>query len=158
MLQEVFQDEVIRATDLNRSSGEVLNKAAKAPLTIIRNDEVYALMRRDVAGRWRKEAGYALQIVEIISRAVARTENRGSEFQWIDPFDDEDRLRMTREITEAYLKAVRDGTWDNLETIIHEWSESGWAALDPDIRAGYDEAVNAMRKQQDSSINVPTVK
>jgi hypothetical protein len=54
-LEDVFQDEVIRATDLNRGSGDVLNKAASAPVTIIRHDEAHALMRREVAGQWQRK-------------------------------------------------------------------------------------------------------
>lgn len=138
VMKEVFQDEVVRATDLNRSSGEVLNKASKRPVTIVRNDEAFALMRRELAASWRQEANYAFYLAEVMWSALNRSIKLGPEFQWISAFDDEDRQVMATELMEAYRKATRDGSWGDLEATIHEWSESGWAALNPEIREAFD--------------------
>ena len=141
--EEVFQDEVIRATDLNRGSGEVLNKASRAPVTIIRNEETFALMRREIAAHWRKEASWAVHLIELIWNALAHPINMGHEFRWISAFDEEDRLKMTAELMELYRKAIRDGSWDDLEARVHEWCESGWADLSSEL----DEAFAAPNEQ-----------
>ncbi len=136
--EEVFQDEVIRATEMNRGSGEVLNKAAITPVTIVRNDETFALMRRDVAAHWRKEASYAVHLTEVIWNALGHSGNMVPECQWISAFDEEDRHLMASELMAGYRKAVRDGSWEDFEAIMHEWSESGWAILNPEVQASFD--------------------
>lgn len=132
-MTDILQDEVIRATDLNRASGEVLNKASRTPVTIVRNEETFALMRRDVAAGWRKEATCAAHLTELIWHALAHPANMGPEFDWVGAFDEEDRREMVDELMNVYRKAIRDGSWDDLEAAIHEWSESGWAARSSEV-------------------------
>ena len=153
MTSEILQDEVIRATDLNRGSGEVLNKAARGPVTIIRNDETFALMRRDVAAGWRKEARFAIHIAEIIWNALAHPASMGPEFDWIGAFDEEDRQQMSRELMDFYHKALRDGSWDDLEARIHEWSESGWAALSPQLEKAFKSPDERLPLRRSGALN-----
>jgi len=138
MLTHILQDEVIRATDLNRASGEVLNKASKGPVTIIRNDEAYALMRREVAGQWRKEASYAVHLAEIIWNALAHPAKMGPEFDWISAFDDGEKQELTRELMDLYRGAAHSGDWQEFDARLHEWSESGWAALSHELAEAFD--------------------
>jgi hypothetical protein len=134
---DVFQDEVLRATDLNRGSSEVLNKAARRPVTIIRNDEVFALMRREVAAQWRKEASYAAHMTELLWNALSHPATLPPEYRWITAFDSEQTLEMTNELMTAYRSAVRSADWETFDVILHEWSESGWAALSADVQEAF---------------------
>ncbi|MEP6540416.1 MAG: hypothetical protein ABJF23_34135 [Bryobacteraceae bacterium] len=138
MTSDLFQDEVIRATELNRTSGEILNKAARAPITIVRNDEMFALMRREVAAEWRREASSAVHMAEIIFAAMANSPSVPPEHQWINAFDKEQKAEMASELIEAYRKAIREERWEEFDAILHEWSESGWAALTEAMNAVTD--------------------
>ena len=137
MTEDLFQDEVVRATDLNRSSGEILNKATHHPVTILRNDEAFALMRRDVAAHWRKEASYAVHLTELLWIALSHPDTLAPEHQWMAAFDAEQTLEMSSELMHAYRKAVRNGSWEEFDALIHEWSESGWAALSSELREAF---------------------
>jgi hypothetical protein len=137
-MTDILQDEVVRATDLNRASGEVLNKASRTPVTIVRNEETFALMRRDVAAGWRKEATFAAHLTQVMWHALAHPSSMGPEFDWIGAFDEEDRREMVDELMNLYRKAIRDGSWDDLEAGIHEWSESGWAARSSELKKAFD--------------------
>jgi len=138
LTEQVFQDEVVRATDLNHGSGEVLNRAFRSPVTIIRNDESFALMRREVAAHWRKEASYGIDLTELVWHALSRPAVIPPEFHWVTGFSHEQALEMTNELMHAYRKAVRDGHWEQFDAIVHEWAESGWAALNSDLREAFD--------------------
>jgi hypothetical protein len=135
--EEVFQDEVVRATDLNRGSGEVLNKASRGPVTIIRNDEAFALMRRELAAHWKREASSAMHIMEIVTNALMPDRELAPEYRWISAFDRDEATQMADDLVSAYRKAVRDSDWNEFDAVLHEWSESGWAALSPDIEAAF---------------------
>jgi hypothetical protein len=150
MGSDLFQDEVIRATELNRTSGEVLSKAARAPITIVRNEETFALMRRDVAAQWVREASSAAHMAEIVFVALSNSPNPAPKHRWINAFDLEQKREMAGELMEAYRKAVREGSWEEFDAILHEWSESGWAALSPELA----EALNAETDLVE--INLPT--
>ena len=43
----VYGDELITATELNRQPGRVLDLTMDRPITITRNDQHFALLRRD---------------------------------------------------------------------------------------------------------------
>ena len=145
LIQEaVYQDEVVRATDLNRGSGEVLNKASRGPVTIIRNEESFALMRRETAANWKKEAGYAVHVTEIIWNALTFPGSLGPELEWISAFDEKERQQLGSELMQAFRNAIRDGSWEELDAVIHEWSESGWAALNPAVKAAFEAPSDAL--------------
>ena len=136
--KSVFEDEVIRATELNRASGEVLNRALKSPVTIIRNDEAFALMRREVAASLQRESCFALHLAEITILAMSKPETLAPEYRWIGAFDEKQRLQLTQELIEGYREALRKGEWESFEATLHEWSESGWAAQSLDHREAFD--------------------
>ncbi|MEO5951389.1 MAG: hypothetical protein ABIQ44_02875 [Chloroflexia bacterium] len=139
MATDLFQDELVRATDLNRTSGEVLNKASRAPITIVRNDETFALMRREVATSLVQDASHAAHLVEIVWLAFYDAEALPFEYRWITAFDAGQKREMGIELMGAFRNASRIGNWEEFDAILHEWSESGWAALSPDLT----EATNA---------------
>lgn len=137
MSRDLFQDEVIRATDLNRSSGDILDRAARAPLTIIRNSETFALMRRELATEWRREAACAIHVAEIVWIALSNLTEPAPEHRWINAFDSAQKTEMASELMDAYRKAVRKENWEEFDAVLHEWSESGWAALSPEHRDAF---------------------
>ena len=136
---DLFQDELVWSVDLNQMAGQILDKASKHPVTITRDEESFALIRREVAANWRKEASHAIQITEILWSAFAAGASLLPELEWISAFDNEERQQLGAELMDAYRKAIRDGTWEELEATIHEWSESGWAALSPELRSAFAE-------------------
>jgi hypothetical protein len=142
--EEVFQDEVVRATDLNRSSGEILTKASRRPVTIVRNDETFALMRRDIATLWSKEASYATHLLELISNALLHRDALESEYKWLGAFESDQLNEMAGELIESYRNAIRTRDWETFDAILYEWSESGWAALNVE----HDEAFHAAGEEK----------
>ncbi len=48
-LEGIYQDRVFQATELNRKHSYVLDCARKGPVTISRNNELFALLRREQA-------------------------------------------------------------------------------------------------------------
>jgi hypothetical protein len=93
-------------------------------------------MRRDVAAQWVREAKSAATCCPF-----KFTESRpGAPLD--KPVDVEQKREMARELMEAYRKAVREGSWEEFDAILHEWSESGWAALNPELKAALGEESN----------------
>lgn len=136
----IFGDSIVSATTLNRQSGSVLDRALRGPVTIMRNDEAFALVSRDLAARLVADYEHASKLVELLQAACDKLHGGSSPrptdaFEWISVFDEHDLLEMTEEVLGAFYRA-RSGerSWDEFDALLHEWEESAWAARSPDLR------------------------
>jgi hypothetical protein len=129
----IFGDEVFTSTDLNRRSGEVLNHAREHPITISRNNEQFALLRREQAARLFGMANRITAVVELLS-AVHSTIAGGKPSEplgWLSIYDMDDLQKLFSEVLEATRKAATGiCDWDNVAALIHEWHESALVAKD----------------------------
>ncbi len=144
----LFADEVFNSADLNRRSSEVLNRARENPVTINRNKEQFALLRRDQAARLVLVSNQFGPIVELINGAISVIEKREppAALSWLKAFDADDLRKMTREVLDGCSAALREtGDWKTVDAVIHEWRESGLMALTPSIR-------EAMESSADESV------
>jgi len=126
----LFGDEVYSSTDLNRRAGEVLDHARRGPVTISRNKEQFALIKREQAAEWVKALGQVGPVLELLDGALCRGEGKQtpSNLSWLKAFDTDDLRKMIREVLVASIAALREtGDWELVNSIIHEWHESGLA-------------------------------
>ena len=142
----IFGDPIISATTLNRQSGSVLDRALRGPVTIMRNDEAFALVSRDLAARLFAGLEHASKVVELFEAACDRL-LRSSPlrpthvFEWISAFDEDDLLEMITEVLTAFHRAQSgERTWEEFDAVLHEWEESAWAARSPDLREALNSA------------------
>jgi len=142
----VFGDSVFSSTDLNRRSGEVLDKARRGPVTISRNKEQFALFRRDQAAELVRAALQFGPTLELLQSALSVVERKAPNpsFEWLRAFEVEDIRRMVGEVLVASIKALREsGDWDEVTAVIHEWHESALIAhseiLDESLKAEREE-------------------
>ena len=127
----LFTDKLYTTTDLNRRTGEVLNHAQKAPVTISRNGEQFALLRRDQAAELVRAAlqfGPILQLIES-ALSVAEGSQPSTPFDWLREFETSDLKKLVREVLVASIAALNEtNDWDAVSSIIHEWHESALVA------------------------------
>jgi hypothetical protein len=97
-----FSDEIIQATALNRAPGAVLDKASRNPVTIIRNDERFALLKRDSFARLVVEADQAGKVLGVISAAFQAMHGGSlsieSPYGWLLAFDGNEIQDLVAEV------------------------------------------------------------
>ena len=127
----LFSDEVFSSTDLNRRLGEVLNRARKNPVTIARNNERFALVKREHAATLVRGIKQMADALNVVRGDVALRKNRPDAVPaaaaWMKAFDEEDRLSMLEEILDGCIRASTDDAadqWENVGDLIHQWRES----------------------------------
>lgn len=141
-LSGILSDEVITSTKLNRKTSEVLDIARDRLVTITRNDEQFALWRRDRVARLIQENNMSLLVLELLNTAqtLVREESVSSEHPgaWLSVFDSEDLKDFTTELISEYLRISR-GSRDlsELEALIHEWYESALATSSPELESAF---------------------
>lgn len=142
----VYSDDLFTATDLNRQSGQVLDRAFEHPVTITRNEQSFALLRREemanlVKGKFQLEL--ALQITLTINQ-LNSGEKVGSEhpYGWLAVFDAEELNELNVEIRSAVRHCSDAGNWDLLDAVIHEWRESAIAIESSELAAAFNDEIN----------------
>lgn len=126
----VFGDEVFSSTDLNRRSGEVLNHAREHPITISRNGEQFALLRREQAAKLFRTVNRISIAVDLLSEAnaVISGERTSEPFSWLEIYEKDDLQKLCSEVLSATRRAAAIGDWGQVEALIHEWYESALVA------------------------------
>ncbi|HAA26752.1 MAG TPA: hypothetical protein DCE56_02530 [Cyanobacteria bacterium UBA8553] len=143
----VYSDELITATELNRQPGRVLDRALERPVTITRNDQHFALLRRDDVTWLTKAARQMSAVFEVMS--VAYRLRLGEEisaehpYGWLKVFDTEELSELLTEIENTY-RLVGSGAeaWDNLDVVIHEWRESAIAIQSQELATAFSDEID----------------
>jgi hypothetical protein len=127
----IFGDEVFTSTDLNRRSGEVLNHARLRPVTISRNNEQFALLRREQAAKlvhsFNKIQG-GLAILVGVDAAISGRDLPPS-VSWLRIYEKDDLQKLHTELLHAMAQVVFGSEeWGYVDAVIHEWKESAVVA------------------------------
>jgi hypothetical protein len=122
----LFADQVFTATDLNRRAGEVLNQARTHPVTISRNNEQFALLKREYAAGLVSAVSHLRNVLTLTRNvhALLAAKHVDESAAWIKAFDAEDLSKMVDELSAATDSAFGAGDWEPVDALIHEWHES----------------------------------
>ena len=143
-MHSIYSDELITATELNRQPGRVLDKALEHPVTITRNDQSFALLRRENVAAFVKAAQRSKEIVELLSTAfrllLKQKISTEHPYGWLLVFDSDELNEFIDEVTQAYhLVDLDEKAWNELDAIIYEWHESALAISNPELRAAFSQ-------------------
>ena len=146
MAQRLFGDRLFTATDLNRHGGKILDVAVKVPVTITRNDQYFAILRRDLASRMSAVTDQVELYVDIMTAIdtlrAGGSLRRDHPYHWLRQFDQDDWLEFSSELLTALASLIHgDNNEDAVEVVLHEWYESAFMAM----TGALDEAMRSER-------------
>lgn len=156
----VYSDELISATELNRQPGRILDRALEHPVTITRNDQSFALLRREEMANLVKASAQTGVVVEMINVAyrLCQGDKIGSEhpYGWLKVFDTEELNGLVLEIFDAFRRCSDTGGWEMLDAVIHEWHESALAIESPELAVAFNEELDEVPLTQPNVESVAT--
>lgn len=140
-------EKLATASDLARKSAQILDEAAKGPVSIPREKEKPAitLVRRD---RWQQAEcaeHWMIAFSSIVRFCLAliagETDGYPQEWEWLRAFEAEDLTAFLTEFSEAMSNAVH-GTrsWDEVEDVLHEWHHGALALVDNELAGRFRQA------------------
>ncbi len=143
-MNPIYSDELITATELKLQPGLVLDKALAHPVTITREDQSFALLRRENVALFVKVAQGSREIVELLSTAfrllLKEKLDNDHPYYWLKVFDPEELNQLIDEVMSVYRSVdLSTKAWDELDSIIDEWHESALAISNPDIEAAFSQ-------------------
>lgn len=142
-LPRLFSDHLVTASELNRGPGAVLDKACRAPVTITRNDQSFALMRRDIAAHLAvitEQATKMNQVIySILSVLMGHQLPQAHPYHWLHAFDKDDLVEMASELLAAFEQLEKGDSEDPepVETVIYEWHQSAIHATNEVLREAF---------------------
>jgi hypothetical protein len=145
--QKIYSDELVSATELNRQPGHVLDMALQRPITITRNDQAFALLRREDAARMANASAHAEVLFNLAGAIYSLGSRRGLDSQhsysWLKALDEEEIEQLFAEIHEAFSQALAgEDSWDNFEAVLHEWRESALAIMSGELAEAFAAQAN----------------
>lgn len=121
---------VVRPTDLNRRSGEILERAGRYPVLIARGDDPLVLARHQWVSTLLGSEARAELLAELSGyltrRMTGERTDEGGPFDWLNAFDDLEVREFVAELRAA-VRDVQAGKLepDVIDALLHEWRESG---------------------------------
>ena len=126
-LNNIYSDELISATELNRQPGHVLDRGLEHPVTITRNDNAFALLRREEMAALVKAARQTRVVVEVINVAYRLSQGKdiGSDhpYEWLKAFDTEELNELNAETINAFRLGCDTCEWDMLDAALPHSNE-----------------------------------
>lgn len=143
--QKIYSDILVSATELNRQPGRILDLALKSPITITRNDEAFALLRREDAARMVEAATHIEILVEFIQATYRLLLGQGLEsehsYSWLSTFDVDELNELLVEVNGTIQEIFSgDQPWEAIDILIHEWQESAQAIASLDLASAIEAA------------------
>lgn len=137
---------VVKPTDLNRRSGEILERAARYPVLVSRGENSLVLARHDLVSRLSDSQAHADLLDDLLGYVMRRQGGEkvdvGGQFDWLSAFGDAELDEFVRELR-ATMRDVQMGKVEpeTIDSVIHEWHES--AIRPPEYVTALKRTVNA---------------
>src|SRR5690606_21041044 len=107
----LFEDQIFTATDLNRRGGAILDLALSKPVTITRNDQHFALLRRELVADLSALRDQVNMFTEVMG--AIRSMQSGNKlhddhpYRWLQIYEADDLAVMSDELMEAFAEVNR---------------------------------------------------
>ncbi|MFB2918800.1 hypothetical protein [Aerosakkonema funiforme] len=143
----VYGDEIVTATELNRQPERILDIALEHPVTINHNDRYFALLPREQMAFWVKATNVSKTVFELINIAyrlrLGEQIDPNHTYEWLKVFDAEELSQLIAEVeTEFRQIGLETGAIDKLDAVIHEWYESALANSSPELAIAFIDEVD----------------
>ncbi|MFN6539425.1 MAG: hypothetical protein RM021_024155 [Nostoc sp. EkiNYC01] len=111
-------------------------------MTITRNDQSFALLRREEVNSLVKAATQSKAVFETLTVAFSLLLGEKISFKhpygWLSVFEADDLQEFIKELSEAFRLIDSSTTaWEMIDALIHEWHESAIAYSSPELAAAF---------------------
>lgn len=137
-----YGDRIFSDSELNRRAGHILDIALTESVTITRNNDSFALLKKESVTNIAKELEQTNQVNQLINVVYRLTLGQkiesSNEFKWIEEFTNEERIELVNEVYEALNLAKSTDDWEEIAAVIHEWKESAIALSSDELVKAFD--------------------
>jgi len=131
MINTMFADSIVNATDLRKNQKRWLEKAYYEPITVNYGRKQLAIMNRDKVSKLYMANYYT----EIVLKACQefRDSNESSIFPWVAYLHDAEKAAFYNELLNCTIELIITGNWNELELLIEDWKATAEVERDPEL-------------------------
>ena len=131
MINTLFGDSIVNATDLRTHQKQWLEKACHSPVTVNYGRKQLAIMNRDQVSKLYT-ANYYTELV--LKACQEYRENKESTvFPWVENLQDDEKVEFYTELLNCTLKTIVTGNWDKLDILIEDWMATAEVEQDSEL-------------------------
>ena len=141
VVETVFSDRVVNASDLRKNQKRWLEEALKRPVTVNYSRKQLAIMNRDQV----RDLFIKVQFAELALAACQNSDNGSilEKLPWLEHLSSEHKTQFRDELVNTFLKLSKTGKWDELEDLISDWKATAETEGDPEIVKALKDAETA---------------
>jgi hypothetical protein len=142
VIETLFSDHVVNASDLRSNQKRWLEEALKRPVTVNYSRRQLAIMNREQA----RDLFMRVRFAEVALAVCRDLDKRGifETFPWLESLSKKERSEFREEILDCFAKSSKTGRWNAMEDLIADWKATAEAKQHPEIvRALRDEGTPA---------------
>lgn len=127
----LFEDQLFSATDLQRRCSTVLDSALLGPVTISRNNEQFAVLKREQAKNLIHQAQSLLNIMTVMFtiRLLCEGGQPPAELSWLGAYEKDELEELEQEISQAFhVSDAPERRIAAIEAILDEYKASSLAS------------------------------
>lgn len=119
MINTLFGDSIVNATELRKNQKEWLERAYRAPITVNYGHKQLAIMNREQVSKLYIANRYAEMVIK--ASKEFREDKENTVFPWVENLQDGDKFKFFDELLNCTLKTLVTGDWDELDILVGDW-------------------------------------
>ena len=131
MVNTIFSDEIVNATDLRTNQKRWLEAALTKPITVNYGRKQLALLDREKVSNLY-QAIYYLELVIKTCEEYER-EKKSTVLPWVEYLSSENRGKFHNELLEVTINSILSNDWDAVEYLIQDWKATAEIESNPDL-------------------------
>lgn len=131
MVNTMFSDFIVSATDLRKNQKRWLERAYENPITISYGHKQLAIMNREQVGKLYTQKHYAELVLKACDEFVKR--QKSDTFPWVEYLSDDEKMQFHSELLTCVMKSIFTGDWTRLEELIQDWKATAETERNPEI-------------------------
>lgn len=131
MINTLFADEIVNATELRTNQKRWLETACTKPVTVSYGRKQLAIIDREHISKLYKTI-YFLELV-IKTCEEYEKDQKNKVLPWLEFLSDENQANFHEELLNTALKATLSGDWDTVEELIQDWKATAEVESNPQL-------------------------
>ena len=138
IMETVFSDHVVNASDLRANQKRWLEEAFKNPITVNYSHRLLAIMNRDQVRDLFIRARYAE-----LALSACQDLKKGRVFDeapWLEYLGQKEREQFRDELLDSFMRASKTGDWNEVGDLLSDWKATAEVKRNPAIVTALNDA------------------
>ncbi len=131
MVNTMFSDYIVNATELRKNQKQWLERAYNSPITISYGHKQLAIVNREQIGKLYTAKYYTELVLKACQEFVGGV--KSDTFPWVEYLSNEEKIQFHNELLVCIKKSIITDNWTQLDYLIQDWKATAETERNPEI-------------------------